>query len=35
MEEQLSLSVLIKDLDENIKSLEERISDRQKSDLLR
>lgn len=35
MEEQLSLSVLVKDLDETIKSLEERISDRQRSDLLR
>lgn len=35
IEEQLSLSILIRDLDENIKSYEQRIYEKQRSDLLK
>ena len=35
IEEQLSLSILIRDLDENIKSCEQRIYEKQRSDLLK
>lgn len=34
LEEQMSLSIIVKDLDENIRSLEDRISERQRSDIL-